>query len=312
VKPTFLVIGAAKAGTTSLYRLLGQHPQIFLSARKELHFFSFDRNWEKGPGWYESWFEGGADFAQRGEASSTYTVRKVFPLVAERLAVYDPERELRLIYIVRDPLERIESGWQQLRRFGPAPAIRAAGLGDIPDSLWVDSSFDRAVRRQSDALVESTNYREELAVHRRHYPDARILVLLLEDLKRDPRAVMRRCFGFLGVDAGVELTDYDVRANAYGSYSVPRPLLRRFWASPWRRRICAAAVDRLPPGLAERVDRRLFRVRLTERPRWEPETRHWVLDRLRSDLERFLEEHGYPRNAWRLDEPRTSPADRPG
>jgi hypothetical protein len=299
LKPTFLVIGAAKSGTTTLHRLLGQHPEIFASVRKEPHYFSFDRNFARGPRWYESWFERGAGCRHRGEASTTYTVRKLFPRAAERAASYD--RDLRLIYLVRDPLRRIESAWQQLRRFGPAPPIRAAGLGDVPDSMWVDLSFDRAVRRQADVLVESTNYRAELAVWRRWWERERILVLLFEDLQRDPRAVTRRCFEFLGVDAGVELRDYGVHANPYGDYPVPRPVLRKLWSSPRRRRACAAVVDRLPQRLAERLSRKLLRVRLTERPRWEPETRAWVLGRLRGDLQHFLDEHGYPRTSWVLD-----------
>ena len=299
MRPTFVVIGAAKCGTTSLCQLLGQHPEVFMTARKELHYFSFDRNFERGPGWYEAWFEGGAAFPQRGEGSASYTARKLFPRTAQRMATYDPG--LKLVYIARDPLARIESAWQQGRRMGPASPMRYAGLGDFPDSMWVDNSFDRAVHRQVDVLVETTNYLAELALYRERFPGEQILVLLFEDLARDPRAVTRRCFEFLGVDPEVELADYSVRANAFGSYPVHRDFLRTIWASARLRRWSARAVDHLPRRLCERLSVRFLRVPLSERPRWVPETRAWVLSRLRGDLERFLEQHGYPRDAWTLE-----------
>jgi hypothetical protein len=300
IRPTFLVIGAAKAGTTSLWRLLRQHPQIFMTARKEPHFFSFDNNYARGPAWYESHFEDGAGFPQRGEATTSYSIRALFPDTAQRVAAYDPS--LKLIYIVREPLARIESTWQQLRRFGPAPTVRVSGLGSVPDSIWVDCSFNRAVRLQSDALVESTNYRKELAAYQKHFADEQILVLLCEDLLRDPGAVLRRCFEFLEVDPDIELSDDVPVENTYGSYPVLRPVLRRFWSTERRREASARVVDLLPAGLCERFSRWFLRVKLKQRPSWEPETRDWVLDILRDDLQQFLDEHGYPRDVWSLDQ----------
>ena len=86
MKPTFIVIGAAKAGSTTLCQLLRQHPDVFMSPVKELHYFSFDGAWAKGRAWYESCFEGADGEAQVGEGSTSYTARKVFPRAAERMA----------------------------------------------------------------------------------------------------------------------------------------------------------------------------------------------------------------------------------
>ena len=296
MRPTFLVIGAAKCGTTTLWELLRQHPEVFLTERKELHYFSFDRNHARGPAWYERWFEGAGDAVARGECSTTYTVRRVFPRAAERIAAYDAG--LRLIYLVRDPLPRIESLWRQLLRFGPAPPIRAVGLGNVPDELWVDSSFERAVRRQEAVLVDSTNYRQELEVHRRHFPDERILVLFFEDLRRDPVGVAQRAFRFLEVDPTFAPRVRERPSNPYDAYPVHRPLLRRLWSSRATRAACASALDLLPPRLCERLSVRFLRVPLAERPRWSTATREWVLERLRPDLERFRAEHGAPADGW--------------
>jgi len=64
VKPTFLIIGAAKSGTTSLYRLCEQHPKLFMSKEKELKYFSNDANYGQGWKWYESFFTGSGGLLQ--------------------------------------------------------------------------------------------------------------------------------------------------------------------------------------------------------------------------------------------------------
>ena len=71
--PNFLVIGAAKAGTTSLYHYLRGHPQVFMSERKELNFFVENDGWVKGTSWYERQFEGAGDAVAVGEATPNNT-----------------------------------------------------------------------------------------------------------------------------------------------------------------------------------------------------------------------------------------------
>ena len=77
--PNFLVIGAAKAGTTSLYHYLRAHPQIYMSERKELNFFIEKDGWEKGQEWYEKQFERAGDAVAIGEASPNHSKYPLFP-----------------------------------------------------------------------------------------------------------------------------------------------------------------------------------------------------------------------------------------
>ncbi|MHC4822384.1 MAG: sulfotransferase domain-containing protein [Planctomycetota bacterium] len=298
IGPTFLIIGAAKAGTTSFWHQLRQHPEVFLPDRKEVHFFSFDYNFAQGVDWYHSWFEGSESFAVRGESSTSYSARKIFPDASARISAYDPN--LKLIYLVRDPLKRIESAWQQMLRFGPAPGIYLNGLREIPEAMWVDSSFNRAVRLQSDALISSSNYLRELDRYRQGFPDEQIHVVFFEDFIADQQATMHRCFEFLEVDPDLHVPEEDAHLNPYGVYRVLREPLRRFWAVPRRRRISAAIVDRLPRPLCQRFSQMFLRVRLRERPTWDDETRAWALDQLRDDLQVFLERHADGRDLWRL------------
>ena len=70
--PNFLVIGAMKAGTTSLFHYLRDHPQVFLPEEKELYFFTEEDNWHRGLEWYRSRFRGAGDAKAVGEASVGY------------------------------------------------------------------------------------------------------------------------------------------------------------------------------------------------------------------------------------------------
>src|SRR5207244_8421308 len=83
--PTFLVIGAMKSGTTSLYRYLQAHPDVFMSEQKELNYFTqgANQNWEKGLAWYQAQFEQAGKARAVGEASTNYTKYPQFQGVPE-------------------------------------------------------------------------------------------------------------------------------------------------------------------------------------------------------------------------------------
>jgi len=296
MKPTFLVIGAAKAGTTSLSRQLGLHPEVFVSDPKELHYFSFDEVFARGPAWYEAHFERAGAARARGEASTTYSVRRLFPRAAERIAAYGPG--LKLIYIARDPVERMESVWLQLRHFFTESPFQRVGVKGTPPGMHVDGDFNVAVRRQADCIVESTNYWRELAEYRGRFPDEQLLVLLFEDLAARPRDVLRRCFEFLGVDPDWPLPDETVHLNRSSERLQPRDALWRLWASPRRRKVYQSVVGVLPQRVRDSFAG-VLGVRAEKRPIWDGETRAWALERLADDSLRFLEHYRLPRDAWR-------------
>ena len=134
--PNLIVIGGLKCGTTSLHHYLNLHPQIAMSRPKELNFFVAELNWELGPEWYASHFERDAEI--RGETSPHYTNLPRFEGVAERM------RELlgdgaRLIYMVRDPIERMLSHYLHNVGGGYESRPMAEALAD-PDSAYVARS----------------------------------------------------------------------------------------------------------------------------------------------------------------------------
>ncbi len=105
MKPNLIIIGTQKCGTSSLHHYLDQHPDVFMSETKELDFFVDSLNWKNGLDWYESQFSDNATI--RGESSPSYTMHPNFTGVAKRMHSIVPDA--RLIYIVRDPVDRVVS-----------------------------------------------------------------------------------------------------------------------------------------------------------------------------------------------------------
>ena len=182
--PNFLVIGAMKAGTSSVYDYLRAHRQVFMSETKELRFFSGGSGgtWDRGLGWYEAQFEGAAakGAVAIGEASPHYSMASVYPEAAPRIAEHLPDA--RLVYLVRDPIARIRSQYvHQWANGREARPLAEAALGD-------------------QAYVTNSSYHWQLERYLPAYAPDRILVVVSEQLRDDRAATMARILSFLGVD----------------------------------------------------------------------------------------------------------------
>jgi hypothetical protein len=280
-----LVIGSAKAGTTSLCALLGNHPDVFMSTPKELNFFAYDDLYARGVEWFEGHFRAAGARRARGEGSPLYTLRRIYPAAPARIAAYD--RTLKLIFIARNPITRIEAGWLEMRSWGDERAH--------PD-------FNRALKSSREWLVDSSNYWLELERYREYFPEEQIKVVFFEDLIRDWRGVLSECFTFLGVDPGAELDESLVHLNRSADKRVRRKsvsLLRRL---PGVEGAIAAAKRVLPETWRAQMRRHLLDARASSRPRWSAESRRWVADELREDTERFLTFYGKNGDFWKLSE----------
>jgi Sulfotransferase domain len=178
--PNLIVIGGLKCGTTSLHHYLNLHPEIAMSRPKELNFFVAELNWELGPEWYASHFP--TDVPVRGESSPHYTNRPRFDGVAERM------RELlgadaRVIYVVRDPIDRLLSHYLHNLAGGYEQRELAAAVAD-----------------PSSAYVQRGLYAYQLVPYLEAFGEERVLVISREELASAREATMRRSFEFAGVD----------------------------------------------------------------------------------------------------------------
>lgn len=180
VLPNLIVIGAAKSGTTSLHRYLDLHPQILMARAKELNFFVETMNWRRGLDWYESQFR---PAPVRGESSPLYSYYPSYRDIPQRMASVIPEA--RLVYLVRDPIERLVSSY----RFGRWVAGRdRRGIDEVLADL------------DSSRIVSASRYAFQLDQYLPHFSAQQICVVDSADLRSRPAETMARLFRFLGVD----------------------------------------------------------------------------------------------------------------
>ncbi len=176
----FLGIGAQKAGTTWLYRSLQLHPRLGFPAGKEVHFW--DKHRDRGIEWYRNQFSGDDD-RLHGDITPAYAILE--PAVIREIRQEFPA--LRLIYILRNPIER---AWSHAKM-----DLRTKGLGlaDAPDGYF------RKHFRHKNSLTRG-DAEGSLRRWRAVFPAEQLLTLRFETLCHQPRELLRRCCDHLGVD----------------------------------------------------------------------------------------------------------------
>lgn len=211
--PDFIIIGAQKCGTTSLYNYLIQHPQIVSAATKEVHFF--DLNFEKGRAWYLAQFpelEQNQDKTITGEASPYYIFH---PLVPQR--IYQMLPQVKLIVLLRDPVARAISHYYHEVRLGyetlsledaiAREPIRLQGEAEKMLADQIQYSFNH----QHYSYLARGTYVEQLKAWMSFFPKKQFLILKSEELDSQPSTILRQVLDFL------ELPDYQL--SEYGRYN---------------------------------------------------------------------------------------------
>lgn len=262
--PSFFVIGAAKAGTTSLHHYLDRHPQIQMSANKEPRFFAGPENGIPYPPdrvsrleEYELLFD--PAFEVRGEASTDYAAHPRREGAPKRIKELVPEA--KFIYLVRDPIARTISHFQMgVALMGERRSLGDA-LGDLSD--------------HRSPYIASSLYGSQIERYLHHFPQERVLVIDQADLLADRRSTLEQVFAFLEVDDSVEVPGLDdelLSSKEWRTYS-PRyvDLVDRFvvpslrWIPQGVRRPLRRSVERVlwPPLEKPSLDEGL-RTRLAE------------------------------------------------
>lgn len=224
----FLIAGVQKGGTTALFDYLADMPDVALSRVKEVHFFDDETQDWSAPD-YEAYHAGFDDPAGRpcGEATPIYLY---WPNSLERIRAYNPA--MRLIVVLRDPVERAWSHWRMEYARGVetkpfAWCIRAGRQRLFDAEPW-------GVHREF-SYVERGFYSEQLAQAFDLFPREQVLVLRSEDLKADPAAALGAVRAFLGLPPAAPPVPREVhvgREMDYGSELTPADVafLRRLYA----------------------------------------------------------------------------------
>ena len=206
-EPNFLIIGAQRSGTTSLFRYLSQHPQVVPPLVKEVQFFSSSA-FLKGQDWYRANFPTTRDMQSRANQGAAMTFEATpyylfHPLAASRVAAALPKA--KIIALLRNPVDRAFSHYMHSVQRGIEPLSFDAALRAEEERL-----AGEAMRMRSDERYDSERYRafsyfargvyvDQLAEWERRFPQEQVLVLESEAMYRDPSATYRRVVEWLGL-----------------------------------------------------------------------------------------------------------------
>ena len=184
-KPNFIYIGTSMAGSTWIFNLLCQHPDVFMLPSKGAYYYN--NHFEKGTDWYLDHFEGAGQQTICGEVSHSYLVS---PIACERIHAFDPN--LKLMVCLRNPIDRAFSSYLDRVKNGRFE-------GTFEDALEEDK-----------ILVDRGRY----ATHLKHYLDTfgreNIHISHFDDIKNRPDAVVKELFEFLGVEP-LSVKELDLR-----------------------------------------------------------------------------------------------------
>jgi len=212
--PDFVIIGAPRAGTTSLYHYLSQHPQICMSRIKETNFFAYLASqaapgFEIGPSraWvatsfqeYHELFEAAKSSSVTGEASPFYLYT---PGTPRQIKAHVPD--VKLIVILREPVERAYSGYlKNLREGNETRPFEEAINQEIYRPIHVLESKNYYVR--------TGLYFHHITRYLEHFDRSQMKITIYEELENAPQGFLRDVFDFINVDPEF-VPDLSVRFN---------------------------------------------------------------------------------------------------
>ncbi len=199
----FAIVGTQKGGTTALAKFLAQHPEVCFAPGKEVHFFDApdyceSRSWAQLNQEYQQAFSNFRGQKLVGEATPAYMY---LPWVAQRIYNYNPE--MKLIFLLREPVERAVSHYQmELERQAEWLPLRWA-LAVEPVRLWRDRhnyQFNSSLRCHS--YLDRGCYARQILQMMRYFPREQMLFLKTSELWHQHRATLQRVYNFLGLTAG--------------------------------------------------------------------------------------------------------------
>ena len=208
--PDFVIIGTAKAGTTSLYNFINTHPNVVPASWKELDYFSNPSNYALGRLWYGRHFPNAirkrylskrSGFGvMSGEATPNYLLNTDVPGKMKRMLP-----DARLIVILRNPIDRAYSEYQMRMRkrwesLSFEGAIKAEEKRLCREKEETDSDPEFWFRRQRYSYLGMGRYADHLANWFEYYDRKQFLILTTEEMGTDPQGVLDRVFGFLGLE----------------------------------------------------------------------------------------------------------------
>ncbi len=278
MRPTFIGIGAQKCASSWVYDILSDHPEVVVSEKKELDFFSYQ--YERGYEWYEAQFEDKPGARAVGEISPSYFNEASVP---ERIKLYAPEAKILLS--LRSPVERALSQHRHLVRIGYVTGP--------------DFSFEHALHC-NPSYVEQGQYARHLSRWLEHFPREQIMILLMEDILQSPQNVARSVYQFLGINpehlsgslSEKSNPSYAIRSRAFDQViCTVRGAADRSGLGPVWRGVGQLGLQRLYRRMNRRPSQQVI-------PKAMPETLENLKARFREDTTKLQSMLGADLSAW--------------
>ncbi|WP_345969905.1 sulfotransferase domain-containing protein [Sulfurimonas sp. HSL1-6] len=274
--PNFFIVGAPKAGTTSLYHYLSEHPEVFMSEPKEVNFFSKEEIEAQGLYYddfkagnlakYEALFEDAGTAKAIGEGSVSYLF---YPKTPQKL--HDAIPDAKIIILLRDPVERGYSHYLMDYRLG-----------------LVSQPYEEVVHQTGNHKHKKLYYQQYVALglyyeQVKRYLDLfglnQVKIYFQEDLRKDTEGVIQDLYKFLKIETNTQLD----LAREHNAFSMPKnALIHRLYSSRNIRKTLSAL---LPDAVKEIVMNRLFERK--KKPQLDPELRNELVAIYRPDIEKL-------------------------
>jgi hypothetical protein len=291
ILPNLILIGAQKSGSTAVYDWLSQHPDIYGNpAMKDFPFFSKPEYFDKGLEWFAGHFKG-----HRGEPIILHGYVHYLFLdgeIAARLKAFNPD--LKLLALLRNPVDRAFSGYLQARKTGNE------SIATFEEAIQADQtgSLHTLRERVDRSYLSHGLYARQLEAYFEHFPSEQIHAELYDNVRNNPLECCARLFNFAGVDPA-----FQPRLRRKNDYGKPR-----FAA-------IEKAIQRgLPKGLVHKLVPLSIRTRLRQRvravntvptakPILNPATRALLADFYSDEITRLESLTGLDLHPWRAGVP---------
>lgn len=270
-----IILGAMKAGTTSLFNYLAQHPEIAPCSEKEPNFFS--HHYEKGIDWYLSlWKDQELVNKVLLEASTNYTKHPSFPKSSDAIMDFSRNHDvsLKFIYIMRDPFERLES--QYTYSF----------------THWTSESLEERIKHGH--IINVSQYAHQLDRYYENFNPDRFLLLDFDDLKRKPAELLKQICNFLGINTDFQFQGLQEIHNKSTDAVITRPINKIYKDHP----LIKSFADIFPKNFRRSLSRLLFRTKIATNFKLTQKQRDQVYDALKNDMARLHEKYGVDVRKW--------------
>jgi hypothetical protein len=303
--PDFIIIGSAKSGTTTLYDYLARHDGICMSRPKEPEVLALARA-EDERTQYEKLFAHRKPGQILGEASTIYTRYPNYPGVPERMHRLMPD--VKLIYIVREPVERTYADYAMVQRFWM----------NTKQVDRVTCTFEEALATTDNhlgSILPASDYALQIEQYLRYFPREQMLLLLMSDLIKNPAEVLSRVCEFLGVPSIYDARSLEhIKSNTRDGYESG---IRANKVADWLGRMPMARMSKnvVPHSVRRWVYKRLSATELGDKladgnlvkPLGD-ETRARLREHFREPVKRFEALLGRDLSSWLVPESRAEVA----